>query len=102
MNLTATVSLPSSDQVTDSARRSQALHAGRDLAAASSVTSYVLQLVRNNEVTFVANMTSDPFTFAVTVPLPQAGTDRWRAEVHDAATGVLHTLTNHIFLPSSS
>jgi hypothetical protein len=102
VNLTATVSLPSSNRVTDSARRSQALRAGRDLEAASSVTSYVLQLVRNNEVTFVANMTSDPFTFAVTVPLPEGGTDRWRAEVHDAATGALHTLTNHIFLPSSS
>lgn len=63
---------------------------------------YFLALVRNNEQWFRANITSAPFTYNVTVPVPVAGTDRWRAEVHESLTGILHTLTNHIFLPSYS
>lgn len=61
---------------------------------------YFVTLVRNNEQWYRANITTAPFSYNVTVPVPVAGTDRWRAEVHESVTGLLHTLTNHIFLPS--
>jgi hypothetical protein len=61
---------------------------------------FYLALVRNNEQTFAANITASPFRFNVTVPVPIAGVDRWRAEVHDAGDGTMHTISNHIFLPA--
>jgi hypothetical protein len=63
---------------------------------------FTLQLVRNNEVTFSVAIAALPFRFNATVPAPLAGTDRWRAEVHDAATLTPRTLTNHIFLPAAA
>lgn len=101
--LTATVSLPSPALREAALVRlaEEAQRRGTPMPRTGSEQLYVA-LVRNNEQTFVANVTSDPFTFSVTVPQPQAGIDRWRAEVHDGATGVLHTITNHIFVPAYS
>lgn len=82
-------------------RRGRAPHS---VETAGGVQWYVA-LVRNNEQTFTANVTADgsagPFVFSVTVPLPEGGTDRWRAEIHDAETGTMHAITNHIFLPAA-
>ena len=53
----------------------------------------------SNEQTFTMNVTQTlPFTFSVNVTLPIAGTDRWRAELHDNKQ--LCVMTNHIFLPA--
>lgn len=89
VTLTATVSVPAAaaDARTSNDRR---------LTGAG----FYLALVRNNEQTFVANITGSPFSFNVTVPVPIAGVDRWRAEVHDAGDGTMHTISNHIFLPA--
>lgn len=65
--------------------------------------AYTLALVRNNEQTFTAPIPTGAggqWAFTVTVPVPIAGIDRWRAEVHDTASGTLHTITNHIFVPA--
>ena len=65
--------------------------------------SLLLALVRNNEQTFTIDVPgggSVPFAFNVSVPFPQGGVDRWRAELHDTGTNQIVALTNHIFLPS--
>jgi hypothetical protein len=59
-----------------------------------------LQLVRNNAVAFTVPVAALPFSFNATVPLPEGGTDRWRAELHDAAGDQIVSMTNHVFLPS--
>jgi hypothetical protein len=65
----------------------------------SSSTDYYIVLVRNNEQTFIMNVSQTlPFTFSVNVTVPIAGTDRWRAELHDNTQ--LCVMTNHIFLPA--
>ena len=70
--------------------------------AAAAAAAETLQLVRNNEQTFTVPVPDAlPFTFSVDVPLPDGGTDRWRAELHDAASGRLISMTNHVFLASS-
>ena len=57
-----------------------------------------VQLVRNNEVTFTYNISGLPFSANVSVPLPEGGQDRWRAELHTVAGDVIVAMTNHVFL----
>ena len=65
----------------------------------TTTSNYYIALVRNNENTYVMNVTDTlPFSFSVNVTLPIAGTDRWRAEIHDESQ--LCVMTNHIFLPA--
>ena len=61
-----------------------------------------LQLVRNNEQTFTVPIASLPFSFNVSVPLPDGGQDRWRAEIHDTSNDQIVGMTNHIFLVAAS
>jgi hypothetical protein len=97
--LNATVLLPPTTTIP-----TRALAAAMRAANRTSTGPFYVALVRNNEQTFVADVPSggnqEPFVFTVTVPLPMAGTDRWRAEVHEAATGTMTTITNHLFLPA--
>lgn len=83
------------------------LNATVTLPATSNATNgWYVALVRNNEQTFtspVPAVPGAPFTFSVQVPVPVGGRDRWRAEVHDGSSGspgVMHTITNHIFIPA--
>jgi len=69
---------------------------------------FTLVLLRNNAREFVVEGVVPPlppaaaFAYNVTVDAPIAGTDRWRAELRDGATGQLVVLTNHIFVPAAA
>jgi hypothetical protein len=90
--------------------------------------SWYLAFVRNNEQTYVFNVTAadavkvetreawkgrgvtNVYTFTADVMVPDQGVDRWRVEAHDASSsntpgstrnGQLHTSTNHIFVASA-
>jgi hypothetical protein len=74
----------------------------RRLRGGAVATPMNLQLVRNNEQTFTVPVPATlPFSFSVDVPLPDGGTDRWRAELHDASTDQIASMTNHVFLASA-
>ena len=74
----------------------------RRLRGGAAATPMNLQLVRNNEQTFIVPVPATlPFSFSVDVPLPDGGTDRWRAELHDASSDQIASMTNHVFLASA-
>jgi hypothetical protein len=62
---------------------------------------FYLALVRNNEQTYKIDVPALPFAFNVSVPLPEDGVDRWRAELHDNESNQILSMTNHIFLAIS-
>ena len=71
-------------------------------ARAAGRAAFVLVLVRNNEATLSAAVGGGgPFSANWSVPLPDAGVDRWRAELHDASSDQIASMTNHVFLASA-
>jgi hypothetical protein len=77
-------------------------HHENDQFSSNKTTSMYVVLVRNNEETITRDIVyengTNAFNFTVVVPAPISGTDRWRAEIHDKSSGILRTITNHIFI----
>ena len=98
VTLTVTMSLPR-----NVSKVGLAAAVSRSRRAPAAAASLQLQLVRNNEVWYTQLVSlppgGAPVNVTVSAQVPQGGTDRWRAEVHDAGTdGVLRTMTNHLFV----
>lgn len=57
-----------------------------------------LVLLRNNAVEVSTTINSSSMTYNVTIVVPTAGTDRWRAEVRAGAPSVPHVITNNLYI----
>ena len=78
-------------------------------AGAGGWVNGTLAVLRNNAVQWAVSVPENPagWKWSTTITPPtDGGTDRWRAELRDAASwpspAFPRTLTNHIFVPSGA
>ena len=101
VTLTATVDASNARARGPELQLGKRLLRGASSALSAAAPDVYLALVRNNEETFKLVISAFPFVFSVNVSAPIGGTDRWRAELHEATFGSLAVLTNHIFITAA-